>query len=157
MAARSTFYVDRLKRYHDPLGPSPRADEDQRESSSPRNEAEFSGQPELPVSKPVNATQAGTHASHTKGMTVQSGKSSGKYYTHKPSASTGFLQGGSRNSAVNSPMELMSLKVESVHILTKDLKNLWLASLRGSLTTRSQPKGNRDRVYSILKLTDLVA
>ncbi|POM62458.1 Pol protein [Phytophthora palmivora] len=71
MATRPTFYVGRLKRYHDPL-----------ENSPPRNEAESSGQPELPVSKPVTDTQAGTHESHTKGMTVQSGKNSGKNYTH---------------------------------------------------------------------------
>ncbi|POM63154.1 reverse transcriptase [Phytophthora palmivora] len=54
------------RRYHDPLGPSTRTEEGQGESSPARNEAEPSGQPELPVSKPVNGTQVGTHASHTK-------------------------------------------------------------------------------------------
>ncbi|POM80928.1 Reverse transcriptase-rnase h-integrase [Phytophthora palmivora] len=65
--------------------------------------------------------------------------------------------GGSRNSAVNAPMELMSLTTKSVQVLTKDLKGPRLASLRGSLTTRSKPKGNPDRVNAISKLTDLVA
>ncbi|POM61263.1 Pol protein [Phytophthora palmivora] len=73
MATHPTFYVGRLKRYHDPLGLPSRTEEDQGENSPPRNEAELSGQPELPVTKPVNKTQAGTHASHTKGMTVPSG------------------------------------------------------------------------------------
>ncbi|POM79430.1 Pol protein, partial [Phytophthora palmivora] len=85
MATHPTFYVGRLKRYHDPLEHSFWTEEGQGESSPPRNEAESSGQPELPVSKIVNDTQAGNHASHTKGMTVQSGKISGKNYTHKPS------------------------------------------------------------------------
>ncbi|POM59101.1 Pol protein [Phytophthora palmivora] len=85
MAAHATFYVRRLKRYHDPLGPSPRAEEGQGERSPPRNEAEFSGQPELPVSKPVNEKQAGTHASHTEGMRVPNGKGSRKSHTRKPS------------------------------------------------------------------------
>ncbi|POM59935.1 Pol protein [Phytophthora palmivora] len=88
MATHPTFYVGRLKRYHNPLGPSSRLDEGQGENSPPRNEAESSGQPELPVSKPLNDTQAGTHASHTNGMTVQSGKSSGKNYFHKPSGTS---------------------------------------------------------------------
>ncbi|POM80238.1 Pol protein [Phytophthora palmivora] len=74
MATHPTFYVGRLKRYHDPLGPSPRTEEGQGESTPPRNEDESSGQPELPVSKPVNGIQAGTHASHAKGMTVPNGK-----------------------------------------------------------------------------------
>ncbi|POM75495.1 Pol protein [Phytophthora palmivora] len=82
MATRPAFYVGRLKRYHDPLGPSPRAEEDQGENSPPRNEVESSGQPELPVSKPANDIQAGTHASHTKGMTVPNGKSLGKNYLY---------------------------------------------------------------------------
>ncbi|POM62337.1 Pol protein [Phytophthora palmivora] len=92
MATHPTFYVGRLKRYHDPLGLPSQTEE----------------------------TKTGTHESHTKGMTIQSGKYSGKNYTHKPSASTEFLQGGSRNSAVNAPMELMSLTAKSVQILTKD-------------------------------------
>ncbi|POM78770.1 Pol protein [Phytophthora palmivora] len=148
MATHPTFYVGRLKRYHDPLGLPSQTEEDQGENSPPRNEDESSGQPELPVSKPVTDTQAGTHESHTNGTTVQSEKSS---------ASTEFLQGGSRNSAVNVPMELVSLTNQSVHVLTEDLKGSWLASLRGSLTTRSQPKGYLDRVHAIPKLTDLVA
>ncbi|POM74574.1 Pol protein, partial [Phytophthora palmivora] len=85
MATHPTFYVGRLKRCHDPLGPSPRTEEGQGESSPPQNEAESSGQPELPVSKTVTDTQTGTHASYTKGMAVQSGKSSGKNHTRKPS------------------------------------------------------------------------
>ncbi|POM60118.1 Pol protein [Phytophthora palmivora] len=67
MATHPTFYVGRLKRYHNPLGLPSRTEEDQGENSPPRNEAESSGQPELPVSKPVTDTQVGTHASHTKG------------------------------------------------------------------------------------------
>ncbi|POM75971.1 Pol protein [Phytophthora palmivora] len=78
MATHPTFYVGRLKRYHHPLGLPSRTEEDQGENSPPRNEAESSGQPELLVSKPVNETQAGTHASHTKGMTVPRGKNLGK-------------------------------------------------------------------------------
>ncbi|POM64898.1 Pol protein [Phytophthora palmivora] len=66
MATHPTFYMGRRKRYHDPLGPSPRTKEDQGERSPPQNEAESSGQPELPVSEPVNETQVGTHVSHTK-------------------------------------------------------------------------------------------
>ncbi|POM59144.1 Pol protein [Phytophthora palmivora] len=81
---RPTFYVGRLKRYHDPLDPSPRTEEGQGENSPPRNEAESSGQSELPVSKPVNGTQA--HASHMKGITVPNGKNLGKNHTRKPSA-----------------------------------------------------------------------
>ncbi|POM65338.1 Pol protein [Phytophthora palmivora] len=77
-----TFYVGRLKRYHDPLGLPSRTEEDQGENSPPRNEAELSGQPELPVSKPASRTQAGTHASHTKGMTVPNGKSLGHPTMH---------------------------------------------------------------------------
>ncbi|POM57931.1 Pol protein [Phytophthora palmivora] len=85
IATHPTFYVGRLKRNHDPLGPPSRTEEDQGENTPPRNEAESAGQPELPVSKPVTDTQAGTHASHTNGMTVPSGKNSGKNYTRKPS------------------------------------------------------------------------
>ncbi|POM76207.1 Pol protein [Phytophthora palmivora] len=84
MTTHPTFYVGRLKRYHDPLGLPPQTEERQDENPPPRNEAESSGQPELSVSKPVNETQAGTHASHTKGMMVPSGKNLGKNYTHKP-------------------------------------------------------------------------
>ncbi|POM60499.1 LOW QUALITY PROTEIN: putative retroelement [Phytophthora palmivora] len=141
MATHPTFYVGRLKRYHDPLGPPSRTEEDQDENSPPRNEAESSGQPALPVSKPVNDTQAGTYANHTTGMTVPNGKSLGKSYTHKPSGtntpaahkrasdhaphgleSLSLDGGGSQNSAVNTPVELSSLTTQSVHILTKDLK-----------------------------------
>ncbi|POM66778.1 DNA/RNA polymerase [Phytophthora palmivora] len=46
MTTRPTFYAGCLKRYHDPLGPSPRTEEGQGESSSRRNEAEPSGEPE---------------------------------------------------------------------------------------------------------------
>ncbi|POM69133.1 Pol protein [Phytophthora palmivora] len=147
MATHPTFYAGSIKLYHDSLGPPSRTEEDQGENSPPRNEAESSGQPGLPVSKP-----AGTHESHT-GMTVQSGKNSGKNNTHKPRE---FLQGGSRNSAVNAPMELSVLTTKSVQILTKDLKGTRLANLSGCLTTRSQPKGSLDRVHAIPKLTDLV-
>ncbi|POM79500.1 Hypothetical protein PHPALM_2818 [Phytophthora palmivora] len=148
MATHPTFYVGRLKRYHDPLGLPFRTEEDQDDNAPPRNEAESSGQPELPVSKPVNETQAGTHASHTKCMTVPSGKNL---------ASTELLHGSSRSSAVNTPMELMSLTTKSVQVLTKVLKGPRLASLSGSLTTRSKPKGYLDRVNTFSKLTDLVA
>ncbi|POM65403.1 Pol protein [Phytophthora palmivora] len=57
MATHPTFYVERLKRYHDPLGPPSQTEGDQGENSLPQNEAESSGRPELPVSKPVNETQ----------------------------------------------------------------------------------------------------
>ncbi|POM62832.1 hypothetical protein PHPALM_27965 [Phytophthora palmivora] len=135
MATHPTFYVGRLTRYHDPLGLPSQTEGGQGENSPPRNEAESSGQPELPVLEPVTDTLAGTHASHTKDMMVPSGKNL---------ASTEFLQGGSRNSAVNTPMEPMSLTTKSVQISTKDLKGPRLASLRGSLTTRSKPKGYLD-------------
>ncbi|POM58867.1 Pol protein [Phytophthora palmivora] len=45
MATHPTFYVGRLKRYDDPLGPSRRTEEGQGENSPPRNEAKSSGQP----------------------------------------------------------------------------------------------------------------
>ncbi|POM67041.1 Hypothetical protein PHPALM_17019 [Phytophthora palmivora] len=77
--------------------------------------------------------------------------------TEEDQASTEFLQGGSRNSAVNAPMNLVVLTTKSVQILTKDLKGPRFASLRGSLTIRSKPKGYLDRVNTISKLTDLVA
>ncbi|POM73701.1 Pol protein, partial [Phytophthora palmivora] len=82
MATHPTFYVGRLKRYHDPLGLPSRMEEDQGENSPPRNEAELSGQPELPVSESVSDKQTGTHASHTKGMTVPSGKNLGHPTMH---------------------------------------------------------------------------
>ncbi|POM69112.1 Pol protein [Phytophthora palmivora] len=131
MATHPTFYVRRLKRYHDPLDLPSWTEEDQGENSPPRNETEFSGQPELPVSKPVTETQAGTHAIHTKGMT--------SVY-----APTEFLQGSSRSSAVNAPMERVGLSTKSVQISTKDLKGPWLASLRGSMTTWTKLKGYLD-------------
>ncbi|POM69842.1 Pol protein [Phytophthora palmivora] len=74
MATHPTFYVGLLKRYHDSLGLPSRTEEDQGENSPPRNETESSGQPELPVLKPVTDTHAGTHACHTKGMTVLHGE-----------------------------------------------------------------------------------
>ncbi|POM71968.1 LOW QUALITY PROTEIN: Pol protein [Phytophthora palmivora] len=131
MATHPTFYVGRITRYHDPLGTSPRPEEDQG--------AESSGQPELPVSKPVNGTQAGIHTIHTKGMMVPNGMSS--------------REGGSRNAAVTTPVDLSILMIQSVHIFTKDLKGPWLASL----TTSSQSKGYLDRINAISKLTDFVA
>ncbi|POM75505.1 Hypothetical protein PHPALM_7384 [Phytophthora palmivora] len=85
IATHRTFYVGRLKRYHDVLGPPSQMEGGHGESSSPRNQAESSGQPELPVSKSVHDTQTGIHASHTKGMMVPNGKNLGKNYTHKPS------------------------------------------------------------------------
>ncbi|POM58900.1 Pol protein [Phytophthora palmivora] len=85
MATHPTFYVGRLKRYHDPLGPPSRMEGGQDENTPPRNEAESSGQPELPVSESVNDTEAGTHARHTKDMRVPNEKSSRKSHTHKPS------------------------------------------------------------------------
>ncbi|POM79517.1 Pol protein [Phytophthora palmivora] len=112
-------------------------------------------------------------------MTVQNGKYSGKNYSHKPTGTAytidlpksmathpTFYVGrlkryhdplGLRSSAVNTPMELMSLTTKSVQVLAKDLKGPRLASLRGSLTTRSKPKGYLDRIDAISKLTDLVA
>ncbi|POM77954.1 Hypothetical protein PHPALM_4588 [Phytophthora palmivora] len=112
MATHPTFYVGRLKRYHDPLGPSPRMDENQ--DWYPRESYEgYDG--------------------------------------------TEWEELGSRSSALNTPMELMSLTTKSVQISTKDLKGPRLASLRDSLTTRSKPKGYLDRVDAISKLTNLVA
>ncbi|POM73539.1 Hypothetical protein PHPALM_9604 [Phytophthora palmivora] len=64
-------------------------------------------------------------------------------------ASTEFLQGESRNSAVNAPMKLSGLTTKSVHILTKDLKGPLLANLRDSFTTWSKPKGYLDRIDAI--------
>ncbi|POM74118.1 Pol protein [Phytophthora palmivora] len=128
MTTHLTFYAGRRKQYHDPLGPSPRTEEGQDERSPPRNEAKPFGQPEA---KPVNGTQAGTHTSHTSGE--------------------------SRNSVVNSPVELASLTTKGVHILTKDLWGPRLASLSGSLATRFTSKGCLDRVLAIPKLTNLVA
>ncbi|POM61668.1 Pol protein [Phytophthora palmivora] len=61
MAMHPTFYP-----YHDPRGPPSQTEGGQGESSPPRNEAESSGQPGLPMSRPVIDTQTGTHASHTK-------------------------------------------------------------------------------------------
>ncbi|POM77143.1 LOW QUALITY PROTEIN: Pol protein [Phytophthora palmivora] len=83
MATRPTFYVGLLTGKTYDVGTPERVY--MTKNAPPRNEAESSGQPELPVSKPANDIQAGTHASHTKGMTVPNGKSSGKSYTHKPS------------------------------------------------------------------------
>ncbi|POM71012.1 LOW QUALITY PROTEIN: Pol protein [Phytophthora palmivora] len=176
MATHPTFYVGRLQRYHDPLGLPSRTEEDQGEGSPPRNGAESSGQPKLPVSKSVNDTQTGTHASHTKGMTVQSEKNAGKNYTHMRSGTStpaahkmasdhaphglGRLSpdgGGSRSSVVNTPIEIMSLTTKSVQISMKYLKGPRLASMIGSLTARSKPNGYLDRAYAITKLTDLVA
>ncbi|POM70928.1 Pol protein [Phytophthora palmivora] len=88
MATHPTFDVGRLKRYHDPLGLPSRTEEDQGENSPSRNEAESSGQPELPVSKPVKGTHVVTHASHNNGMTVPNGKSSRKRHTRKPSGTS---------------------------------------------------------------------
>ncbi|POM66931.1 Pol protein [Phytophthora palmivora] len=131
MATHPTFYVGHLKRYHDPLGPSPQTEGGQGENSPPRNEAESSGQPELPVSKPVNDTQAGTHGSHTNGMAVQSGKSSRKNYTHKPSgtstpaahkwASDHAPHGLEAEDGTRRSTELSSRTAKIVYILMKDL------------------------------------
>ncbi|POM63967.1 Putative retroelement [Phytophthora palmivora] len=63
-ATHSTFSVGVLSG----TSPSPRTEGGQGERSPPRNEAESSEQPELPVSDPVNETQAGTSVRHTKGM-----------------------------------------------------------------------------------------
>ncbi|POM74763.1 Hypothetical protein PHPALM_8227 [Phytophthora palmivora] len=151
MATHPTFYVGRLKRYHDPLGLPSRTEEDQGENSPPRNEAELSGQPELPVSKPANDIQAGTHASHTKGMTVPNGKSLERLSLDgAPSRRQPELGGQHAHGA-------LSLTTKSVQVLTKDLKGPRLASLRGSLIIRSKPKGYLDRIDAISKLTNLVA
>ncbi|POM60421.1 LOW QUALITY PROTEIN: Pol protein [Phytophthora palmivora] len=104
MATHPTFYVGRLKRYHDPLGLPSRMEKTK--NSPPRNEVELSGQPELSVSKPVNGTQAGTHANHTRG--------------------------GSRNMVINTSVELSSFTAESVTVLSKDPKALRLANLGSS-------------------------
>ncbi|POM58408.1 Hypothetical protein PHPALM_36945 [Phytophthora palmivora] len=145
MATHPTFYVGRLKRYHDPLGLPSRTEEDQGENSPPQNEAESSGQPELPVSNPVTETQAGTHASHTSGMAVQNAKSSERLSLDGAPSRQQPELGGQR------------LTTKSVQISTKDLKGPRLASLRGSLATWSKPQGYLDRVNTISKLTDLVA
>ncbi|POM64184.1 Hypothetical protein PHPALM_20323 [Phytophthora palmivora] len=61
------------------------------------------------------------------------------------------------NSAANTHVGLPSLTAESIHILAKDLKSPWFDSLDGRLTTRSQTKGNLDRVNAISKSSDFVA
>ncbi|POM58158.1 Pol protein [Phytophthora palmivora] len=178
MATHPTFYVGRLKRYHDPLGLPSQTEEDQGENTPPRNEAETSGQPELPVSKPVNGTQAGTHASHTKGMTVPNGKTLGKNYTHKPSgtstpaahkrASDHAPHGLNRLSLDEAPSrqqpELGGQRAHGAHGSHDQERPSpdegpqgRLAGLRGSLTNRFKPKGYLDRIDAISKLTDLVA
>ncbi|POM78531.1 Pol protein [Phytophthora palmivora] len=112
MATHPTFYVGRLKRYHHPLGLPSQTEEDQGENSPPRNEAESSGQPELPVSKPVTDTQTGTHESYTKGMTIQSGKYSGKNYTHKPSGTN--TPAAPRRASDHAPHGLERLSLDGV-------------------------------------------
>ncbi|POM79764.1 Pol protein [Phytophthora palmivora] len=112
MATHPTFYVGRLKRYHDPLGPPSQMEEDQGENPPPRNEAESFGQPELPVSEPVTDTQAGTHASHTTGMMVPSGKNLGKNYTHKPSGTS--TPAGHKRAYDHAPHGLESLSLDGV-------------------------------------------
>ncbi|POM69240.1 Pol protein [Phytophthora palmivora] len=112
MATHPTFYVGRLKRYHDPLGPPSQMGEAQ--DWYPRESYEgYDG--------------------------------------------TEWEELGDRSSAVNAPMEFSSLTTKSVQVLTKDLKGTRLASLRGSLTTRSKTKGYLDCINAISKLTDLVA
>ncbi|POM62090.1 Pol protein [Phytophthora palmivora] len=54
MATHPTFYVERLKRYHDPQGSSSQLGEDPGKRSSAQIEAESRLQPEQLVSKPVN-------------------------------------------------------------------------------------------------------
>ncbi|POM72393.1 LOW QUALITY PROTEIN: Pol protein [Phytophthora palmivora] len=167
MATHPTFYVGRLKRYHDPLGLPSRTEEDQGEKSPPRNEAESSSQPKLPMSEsyPRESYKGydGTEWEELGYTHEPSGTSTPaahkRAYDHAPHGLERLnLDGGSsRSPAVNAPMELMSLTTKSVQILTKDLKGPRLASLRGSLTTRSKPKGYLDRVNTISKLTDLVA
>ncbi|POM65037.1 Pol protein [Phytophthora palmivora] len=120
MATHPTFYVGRLKRYHDPLGPLSQTEEDQ--GWYPRESYEW---------------YDGTGWDE---------------FAYEP-----YPEAKCRNTAINTPMELMSLNTKSVQILTKDLKGSLLASLRGSLTTRSKPKGYLDRVRSIPKRTELVA
>ncbi|POM77932.1 Pol protein [Phytophthora palmivora] len=131
MVTHPTFYLGRLKRYHDPLGPPSQTEEAQGENSPPRNEAESSGQPELPVSKSVNDTQAGTHASHTKGMTVQSGKSSGKSYTHKPSGTS--TPAAHKRASDHAPHGLERLSLDGVPSGQKPE----LGGQRSGLTTKS--------------------
>ncbi|POM78358.1 LOW QUALITY PROTEIN: Pol protein [Phytophthora palmivora] len=176
MATHSTFYVGRLKRYHDPPGLPSRTEEDQGESSPPRNEAESSGQPELPVSKPVNDIQAGTHASHTKGMTVPSGNNLGKNYTHKSSGTT--TPAAHKRVSDHAPHGLERLSFDGAPSGRKP--ELGGQHARGALVSHGQerpnpdegplgppacqperqpdhlPKDYLDRVITISKLTDLV-
>ncbi|POM61768.1 Pol protein [Phytophthora palmivora] len=165
MATHPTFYVGRLKRYHDPLGPPSQTEEGQGESSTPRKEAESSGQPELPVSKPATDTQAGTHESHTKGMTAQSEKNSGN--THKPSDTN--TPAARKRASDHAPHGLERLSLDEVPSGQKpelggsrdqespnpDEGPLGPpACLSGSLTTRSKPQGYLDRVNTISKHRD---
>ncbi|POM78891.1 Pol protein [Phytophthora palmivora] len=140
MATHPTFYVGRLKRYHDPLGLPSRTEEDQGESSPPRNEAESSGQPELPVSKPVNETQAGTHASHTKGMTVPNGKTLGKNYTHKPSGTS--TPAAHKRASDHAPHGLNRLNIDGVPSGRKP--ELGGQRVRGGLESHDQERPNPD-------------
>ncbi|POM78446.1 Pol protein [Phytophthora palmivora] len=167
MATHPTFYVGRLKRYHDPLGPPSQTEGGQGENSPPRNEAESSGQQELPVSKPATDTQTGTHESHTKGMTVPNGKSSRQCHTRKPSGAS--TPAAHKRASHHAPHGLERLSLDGVPSGWKPElggqhahgalgshdqerpnpdegpQGPRLASLSGSLTTRSKPKGYLDR------------
>ncbi|POM59552.1 Retrovirus Polyprotein [Phytophthora palmivora] len=112
MATHPTFYVERLQRYHDPLGPSPRTEEGQGKSSPPRNEAESSGQPKLPVSKSVNEKQAGTHTTHSKNMRVPNEMSSRKSHTHKPNRAS--TPGAHMRETDHAPHDLESLSFDEL-------------------------------------------
>ncbi|POM63796.1 Hypothetical protein PHPALM_20757 [Phytophthora palmivora] len=112
MATHPTFYVRRLKRYYDPLGPPSRTEEGQ--DWYPRE-------------------------------------------SHEEYDGTEWEKLGAEAGNRRSKLELSGLTTKSVQILTKDLKGTRHASLRGSLTTRSKPKGYLDRIDAISKLTDLVA
>ncbi|POM58893.1 LOW QUALITY PROTEIN: Hypothetical protein PHPALM_36399 [Phytophthora palmivora] len=65
MATHPTFYVGRLKRYYDPLGPSPQTKTKVRVHLFETRLNPLDNWSN-PVSEPVNGKQTGTHASHTK-------------------------------------------------------------------------------------------
>ncbi|POM79987.1 Hypothetical protein PHPALM_2229 [Phytophthora palmivora] len=155
------IYVGRLKRYHDQDRVHSETPADGEWNSNSDDEAESSGQPELPVSESVIDKQTGTHASHTKGMTVPSGKNLGKNYTHKPSGTSNPAGHKESNDHKSNSSHWGNNKKRkqpmSSHQKGGKLPNRKKVSRPRALTTRSKPKGYLDRIHAISKLTDLVA
>ncbi|POM65322.1 Hypothetical protein PHPALM_18980 [Phytophthora palmivora] len=166
MATHPTFYVGRLKRYHDPLGlPS-------------RNSA---------VNAPVELSSLTTQNIHIltkdlKGpwlavlsgsLTANSKPKGDLDHIHEIPKLTDLSPDlklrvqkdtAEKEPRIQTPVALWEapaasevLTTQNIHILTKDLKGPWLAVLSGSLTANSKPKGDLDHIHEIPKLTDLVA